>query len=738
LLGKRVGFDLPISDRLQGCPHLKNVEGGYVAMLAKELMTPIAQQSCLKCESTIIEAVEKLQRYRFDALPVVDEEGCLIGIFSKRSLYNCLLKGGALSDPIKNYYINQVVSIKHDRRLNDILEIRSTPVGQWVVTDDADRPIGMLTKINIVFFLLNNTERLLAEQCAILHAIPIGVVAIDRRGVINLINPLAEDLLGRSAEWLNGQLINEVISDVDMNTVLLEGKVQSGRKLQLNNRTIIFSGYPVWFNGEIGGALAILQDLTDLETISQEMESVRRLQQTLETIMASVDNGMVVTDDKGTIVKINQATLDLLDKNAEQVIGRKFKEVFSSQLVDVVLTQGNSQVEAGRTGGQFFLMTSNPVVESNTVVGAVTILIYKNLNKLKNLISKLDLLESQVQHYKKELLLEAASRYSFDSIVTQSKAVIGLKKESLAAARGFSNILILGESGTGKELFAQAIHDASPRRIFPFVKVNCAAIPENLLESELFGYEDGAFTGARKGGKPGKFELAQGGTIFLDEIGDMPLLLQAKILRILQEKELERIGGTRTIQADVRIIAATNMNLSEMIAQNRFRADLYYRLNVISLRIPPLRERREDIMFIAEHFVRRFNHIMGSQVKGFTTEARLIMEHYDWPGNVRELANVVERAMNMVSDGLIGEEYLPAHLVENLRQGRGMISGDNGGNLLAGYREAVRNFEKSLLLSALRETGGNCTEAARLLGISRSRFYEKISDYSVSRKRESL
>ncbi|MFZ5632872.1 MAG: sigma 54-interacting transcriptional regulator [Bacillota bacterium] len=699
-------------------------------MLPRELMTPINPQCLLNPESTIMESVEKLQKHRFDALPVVDRKGSLIGIFSKRSLYKCLLKGVGPGEKIKGHYINQVVSIKHDQKLNEISEIRNTPVGQWVVVDDGNRPVGMLTKINIVFFLLNNTERLMNELSAILKAIPIGVIAIDNRGTVSLINHVAEELLGRPADQIEGRLLNNVMQDFDLEKVLVGGKIQLREKRRLDNRTVIFSGHPVKLDGQIGGAIGIFQDLTDLENLSQELESVRRLKQTLETIIASVDNGIVVTDEKGVIVRVNQAALVLLQKNGDKVIGRQFREVFGSQVVDMVLHRGTSEVDVGNANGQRFLMTSNPVMESNAVVGTVNNLIFKNLNKLKNLISRLDLLENQLKHYKKELLRVTASRYSFDSILTQSKAVIQLKQHAMAAASGFSNILILGESGTGKELFAQAIHGASPRRMFPFVKVNCAAIPESLLESELFGYEDGAFTGAKKGGKPGKFELAQGGTIFLDEIGDMPLPLQAKILRVLQEKEFERVGGTETIQVDVRIIAATNMNLTEMISRNRFRQDLYYRLNVISLCIPPLRERREDIILIAEHFVQRFNQNLGTRVKGFTIEARLILENHDWPGNVRELANVVERAMNMGPRDLIGQEHLPPYLVEKLPQRGGVSCGFAGGRV-TDYRRAMEGFERSLLVSALRETGGNCTEAARLLGISRSRFYEKISGYSI-------
>lgn len=701
-------------------------------VLYSEVMSPINSDCWLRPDSLIIEAVEKLQKHRFDALPVVDGNGVLIGVFSKRSLYKCLIKGVGLGDKIEGHYVNRVISIFCNERLDPISEIRHTPVGQWVIVDENNRPAGMLTKINIVLFLLNNTERLMTELTAILNAIPIGVIAVDSQGKVRLFNPAAEEMLEKPAGTVVEKPLEEVMQDFSLEKVLLTGKIKLREKRHLDNRTVIFGGHPVrGENDRINGAIGIVQDLTEFENMSQELESVRRLQQTLETILSSVDNGIVVTDEKGVIVRVNRAAVSLLKKTPEEVLGKDFKFILNSRIVDLVLLKGVSGADVGNINGEGFLMTSNPVLESNAVVGTVTSLIYKNLAKLKELVARLDVLESQLKYYKKELLKVTTSRYNFDSIVTRSKAMLKLKQEALAAAAGFSNILLLGESGTGKELFAHAIHDASARRMAPFIKVNCAAIPENLLESELFGYADGAFTGAQKGGKPGKFELAHGGTIFLDEIGDMQHPLQAKILRVIQEREFERVGGTRTIQVDVRIIAATNKNIQEMIGKNQFRQDLYYRLNVIQLLMAPLRERREDIIYLAEHYVKLFNESMGTKVKGFNAEARLIMENYDWPGNVREIANVVERAMNMNVKDLIGLEHLPPYLVDKtLHKDSGLkitTPGNNGAN----YRKAMEVYERSLMVAALKDVGGNCKEAARLLGMSRSRFYEKVALYSI-------
>jgi transcriptional regulator with PAS, ATPase and Fis domain len=286
----------------------------------------------------------------------------------------------------------------------------------------------------------------------------------------------------------------------------------------------------------------------------------------------------------------------------------------------------------------------------------------------------------------------------------------------MQVARGNSNVLISGESGTGKELFAHSIHNASLRRKEPFIKVNCSAIPAELAESELFGYEDGAFTGARRQGKPGKFELADGGTIFLDEIGDMPLLLQGKLLRVIQEKEVERVGGVKTRKVDARIIAATNRDLKRLVGEGTFREDLYFRINVIEFKIPPLRERKQDIQVLADHFIKKYNDRFTKRVKGITDEAVEALVRYDWPGNIRELENIIERMMNYIESGWIDLKDVPEEIrspvMESTRTAQSL---------------ALADIEQEAIRAALDEARGNKSKAARLLGISRSKLYEKLS-----------
>jgi transcriptional regulator with PAS, ATPase and Fis domain len=291
-----------------------------------------------------------------------------------------------------------------------------------------------------------------------------------------------------------------------------------------------------------------------------------------------------------------------------------------------------------------------------------------------------------------------------------------------------STLLITGESGTGKELFAQAIHNDSNRCFGPFIRINCAALPENLLESELFGYEEGAFTGAKKGGKPGKFELAQDGTIFLDEIGDMPMTMQTKLLSVLQERVVERVGGTTPINNNARVIAATNRDLEEMIVEHEFREDLYYRLNVIKLVLPPLREHMEDLPILVNNLMLRLNDRLGTNIGNVTEKVMELLFKYSWPGNVRELENLLERAINLAHMNF--RNYIEDIDFPSLRKDIQFHTEENI-NITMTLTERTEAIEKELIIQTLQKTDGNKLQAAKLLGIHSSQLYRKLNKYNV-------
>jgi transcriptional regulator with PAS, ATPase and Fis domain len=374
--------------------------------------------------------------------------------------------------------------------------------------------------------------------------------------------------------------------------------------------------------------------------------------------------------------------------------------------------------------GQNMVVQRIPIWQDGKVIAVFGQVMFKDIKDVSKLANKLSLLESKVKLYEEELITLRSTRYTFDSIIGTSQAIGMLKKEALSAATNQFPVLITGDSGTGKELFAQAIHHASPRKLYPFVRINCSAIPKDLLESELFGYDKGAFTGAKAEGKPGKFEIANHGTVFLDEIGDLPLEMQPKLLRVVEEKEFERVGGTRVIRSDFRVIAATNQNLEKMLSDGRFRKDLFYRLNVMPLNIPPLRERRNDIIPLARHFVQQMAQEAALPEINMGPEAKKALMRHDWPGNVRELLNVLERTLSSIETDTVRLVDLPFYLHRTKKKPPQKNQ--------TSIREVQALAEKEAIHYALKEANHNKVKAAKILGIHRTLLYKKMKKYNIS------
>ena len=452
-----------------------------------------------------------------------------------------------------------------------------------------------------------------------------------------------------------------------------------------------------------------------------------RLQQTLAAVLEAAYDGIFAVDGHGQITLVSQAMSDYLGLSTEDMLGHPIGLVFpEARMEETLLTGAGDRGHLLSIEGQQCILSRIPLLDGDQVIGAVGVLMFRGLEHLRDIVHRLDTLEKQVSYYKSELSRFTEHQLHVDDIVTCNRTMESLKTKAGRAAASLSTILILGETGTGKDVLVQAIHNDSGRN-GPLIKVNCAAIPDSLLESEFFGYEDGAFTGAKKGGKPGKFELADGGTIFLDEIGDMSPYLQAKLLRVLQERAFERVGGTRTIKVNVRVIAATNQNLEELITEGKFRADLFYRLNVIRLRLPPLRDRKEDLRPLAYSFIEKFNRILGRNVSGLSPDALYLLQKYNWPGNIRELENAIEHALNLTSQGVIQ----PSNLPEYLRLDNSLVIGPPAPTKLSGIRHMGKQADREAILVALKEADGNRSRAARLLGISRSTLYEKMARLGV-------
>ena len=442
-------------------------------------------------------------------------------------------------------------------------------------------------------------------------------------------------------------------------------------------------------------------------------------------IFDSIHNGVMVTDADGYVTHFNKPYGQFLGLEPAAQIGKHCTDVIENTRMHIVAETGKPEInQSHRIKGQNMVVQRIPIWQDGKVIAVFGQVMFKDIKEVTKLANKLSLLESKVKLYEEELITLRSTRYTFDSIIGKSPAITILKKEALNAAANQFPVLITGDSGTGKELFAQAIHHASPRKLYPFVRINCSAIPKDLLESELFGYEKGAFTGAKTEGKPGKFEIANKGTVFLDEIGDLPLEMQPKLLRVVEEKEFERVGGTRVIRSDFRVIAATNQNLEEMLSDGRFRKDLFYRLNVIPLQIPPMRERRDDIIPLARHFLQQMAQEAALSEMKMGPEAEKALQRYDWPGNVRELLNVLERTLSSIDGNAIQLVDLPFYLHRTQKKSPQLNQ--------TSIKEVQAKAEKEAIRFALKETNNNKVSAAKMLGIHRTLLYKKMKKYNIS------
>lgn len=463
----------------------------------------------------------------------------------------------------------------------------------------------------------------------------------------------------------------------------------------------------------------------ELARTREKLNEATGLKNVLETVLDTAYEGIVVVDGDSRITMFNRAYGDFLNIDPASTIGRDVREVIENTRMHEVVRTGKAELRRFQhIKGNDMLCDRIPIFEGDKVVGAVGKVLFRDLSDLEKVLAQAQSLKNELEYYKNELRRQNGTRYSLSSIVGDSPQMKQLKELTKVVARSSTTVLLGGESGTGKELFAHAIHNLSGRSAKPFVKVNCAAMPENLLESELFGYREGAFTGAKKGGKIGKFELADGGTLFLDEIGEMPFEMQVKLLRVLQEREIERLGDSATIPVNVRIIAATNRNLMQMVERNTFRADLYYRLNVISLDVPPLRDRASDLQRLARHFLAKHSQAAGVKPKTLSPEALEILTAYRWPGNVREFENVLERAVTLCE----ADEIEPAHMPLYVRSPARRRAG------LQPLKQVVEEVEAEHIRQALNNAGGNAVKAAKLLGMGKTSLYEKLGRYGIATK----
>lgn len=457
-------------------------------------------------------------------------------------------------------------------------------------------------------------------------------------------------------------------------------------------------------------------------TMKVAYDELDRAQSNIKTMLEAWPSGILLLGRDMEVLQTNDRALQMIGLPREQLIGIPIPDALPGNDITT------EQLQNG-------LSNRNIIIKKDGQ--SVRFLLSVRNNGMHEYVVLLE--QAEALHKKVNRIVGAAAHFSFDDIVGKSAAVMQAVKLGKLAAQNDANVFLWGESGTGKELFAQSIHNASDRRDGPFIAINCGALPKSLIESELFGYEGGSFTGARKEGAAGKFELANGGTIFLDELGDMPYDVQVTLLRVLQTREISRLGSNRTTRIDVRVITATNQDLEALVAEKMFREDLYYRINVLSIKIPPLRMRQGDIRLLADHFLEKYAASTArARALHFSEEAYAALEGYTWPGNVRQLENTIERAVCMCTENRITPDCLP---VTYSSHGAGAGAVSEFADALPAEEPGekrdittIRELEREQIETALKKTNGQVSKAAELLGISRRTIYRKIDQYQIEHR----
>lgn len=550
-----------------------------------------------------------------------------------------------------------------------------------------------------------------------------GFLAIDSEGYVVSLNETAALIIGTDRSHAVGRRVEELVPTTGLLEVMNSGRDEMDQATIVNGHIVFANRMAIRRGDQIVGAIGVFQDVSELERLSQELESVKVVNQQLDAIFESVADGLVLADEKGVILRVNKAYKSLVGIVDEEYVGKNVHELVGEGYIgrsvsDKVINRRAPYSIVDVRNGRELLITGNPVFNDRgeiiRVVSVVT-----DTTELSDLKQRLAESEAARNSYYEELK-KLHAQLPYKKIIANSLPLKERVELALHVAQVDSTVLILGESGVGKDLFARLIHRASKRALKPFIDINCGAIPGNLLESELFGYEAGAFTSALKQGKAGLFELAQGGSLFLNEVGDLALDLQVKVLKAIQSKQITRVGGTKTIHLDVRILAATNRDLQQMVREKTFREDLFYRLNVVPMTLPPLRERREDIIPLVSESLLKFNTRYGYQ-KWVHPDVMNCLVGYDWPGNVRELENTIERLVVTCRDDCI-----------NLDSLRGFSQGFvlSGCTSLSVLKQTREQEERQLILDAYRQTAST-RKAAEILGISQSSVVKKMKKYGI-------
>lgn len=693
----------------------------------------------LTLDSTIREAISAFLTHRVDIGCVTTDKN-LLGIIHKNAIYRALLNNYSLDSPIRPLIKKNIVTIQKDQSLLEAREIMiEGNVSQAVVLDEHQKVYGIMSKLDLVNSNMTVLADTLNRMKSLVENLQDAVISVNSNLKITTFNQVALDLLGLNGKSLMNSPIDRFLPHFRrwLIETLKTGEIQNAKKISFENLSVIASFIPIREMNKVTGALVVLRDVTSYEIIANELETTNRLKKILDSALELAYDGVAVTDQHGHITMINQGFMDLFANDyQDEILGTPITKI-APQIPSHLSLMFDKKIDGEfiQINDQKCIVAQMPIYQDGQRLGAIFKIIFRQLDAWRDILLHMEKLESEISYYRGELFRMSKDTNPFAHVISQNPQMKKFKQDAVIAAKSLSNVLITGESGTGKELFAEGIHTISGRK-GTFIKVNCGAIPEELLESEFFGYADGAFTGAKKGGKPGKFELADNGTLFLDEIGDMPPSLQVKLLRVLQEQEFERIGATKTTKVNVRIISATNKDLAELVKIGKFREDLYYRIHVIQLHIPPLKDRLDDVPLLCSHFINKINRKTSKNIISVSQEVIKRFQQYHWPGNIRQLENVLERAFYFCQSNLIQLEHLPKEMNLLDAPASPPLSKKTDSNFTINRKQSISQTEREIVLQALKKCHGNRTKAAEILGISRTTLYQKMKKYQIKEEFE--
>lgn len=677
---------------------------------------------CLYSYNTIGDALALMKEKKVDGLPLLNEQGHLLGMVSKEQILEKDLGQVSAGDKAVDYVTARFLPIKEEALVEDVWDLN---FDIFPVFNNQEEITGVVSKYALGQAYFQITYHRRQELEAVFNSTHNGIVAINKQGIITSLNPAAEKPTRSTRSEAVGRFLNEVVIPTGLLDVVRTGTPEFGVKFKVGKRQYITNRAPIIMDGEVIGAVGVFQDVSELELISNELRSVIELKDELTTIVHSSSEGIVICDSRGVILRCNPAVERILGISRENLIGKKYSELMergaiTKNIIHLVKKQGGPvSILESPTVEHSLIISGNPVFDEDGEITKLVINI-RDMTELRGLQEALEKSNQLSEQYQSEIAQMRTQFVPSKEIEFRSDVMRKVFDLALRVSQVESPLVLIGESGVGKGEIARFVHLHSERKAGPFLKLDCSSLSEQVLEMELFGHVAGASNGANNKDKPGLFELANLGTIYLEEIGELSPGIQAKLLRVFQDKEVMPLGGRQAVPVDVRVIATTQLPLNEQVNKGSFREELFFHLNVVPIKVPPLRERREDVVPLLHYYLNHYNSRYSLQ-KEFSPEAVNYLINYEWLGNVREVANVVERLVVTAKGKVITtEEVDMAIFMKEPETGRTVtVSG------IIPLKDAIEEVEQLLVNLAMAKYR-TTVKAAEALGVNQSTVVRKL------------